>query len=102
MVNKCKRIIGGDDTVIAGGARGADSLARQMATQFRLKYREFPADWDKHGKSAGYKRNEDMARNADGLVAFWDGYSKGTKHMIDIALREGLEVHVYFYARVRQ
>jgi hypothetical protein len=35
-----------------------------------------------------------MAANADALVAFWDGQSRGTKHMIDIASARGLVVRV--------
>ena len=42
---------------------------------------------DVHGKKAGYLRNVDMAEYADALVAFWDGKSKGTGHMIDIVLK---------------
>jgi hypothetical protein len=38
-----------------------------------------------------------MADNADGLIAFWDGKSKGTKHMIDIATKGGLKVRVISY-----
>ena len=58
---------------------------------------EFPADWDKHGKSAGYKRNLEMAENADALIAFWDGESRGTKHMIDIAKEKNLLTRIIRY-----
>lgn len=63
----------------------------------RLGVLSCPADWDKHGKSAGYKRNEEMARNADALIAFWDGKSKGTKHMIDIARECNLPARIVKY-----
>lgn len=56
-----------------------------------------PADWKGLGKSAGYKWNEQMAQNADALVAFWDGQSRGTKHMIDLACKYGLKVRVIKY-----
>ena len=52
------------------------------------------ADWETYGKSAGYRRNVDMAESADALVALWDGVSNGTKHMINIARQKGLRVHV--------
>ena len=52
------------------------------------------ADWEKHGKSAGYKRNQEMANVSTHLIAFWDGKSRGTKHMIDIAKRDALKSHV--------
>lgn len=54
----------------------------------------FPAEWDKYGKRAGYLRNEQMADHADSLIAFWDGKSKGTKHMIDIAKRKKLFLNI--------
>lgn len=57
----------------------------------------FPANWDKHGKSAGHIRNAEMAKYADALVAFWDGKSKGTKGMIDYATRCNLRVKVVRY-----
>jgi hypothetical protein len=47
------------------------------------------ADWDTYGKSAGYRRNADMAKYSDAVVCFWDGVSKGTKHMIDLARQYG-------------
>lgn len=55
----------------------------------------FPADWDKHGRSAGPIRNAQMAEYADMLLCFFDGKSRGTKNMIDQALKKGLDVHVY-------
>lgn len=69
-------------TVVAGGARGADALAARYAKARRLHLVEMPAQWEKFGRRAGFVRNEEMARVADGLVAFWDGASPGTGHMI--------------------
>ena len=70
--------------VLTGGARGADRLGYRWAVAhgFGKKHRLFKADWDQYGKSAGYRRNYVMARAGDVLVAFWDGQSPGTKHMI--------------------
>lgn len=88
---------------ISGTARGADSLGEQFAYTWGYDVVRFPADWDTHGKSAGYRRNAEMAIYAsengnDGvLIAFWDGRSRGTKHMIDLAKRYGLDVHVINY-----
>lgn len=89
--------------IISGCARGADTLGEQFAKEFGLEVKRFPADWDNLGKRAGYVRNAEMAKFAvkddnDGtLIAFWDGQSRGTKHMIDLAKRYGLEVHVVNY-----
>lgn len=86
-----------DVTFIGGGAKGADELGEKWACENVLKYEKYPADWNKHGKAAGHIRNTQMAKDADVLVAFWDGKSKGTHHMIGTALDHGLEVHVYRY-----
>ena len=89
--------------IISGTARGADTLGEQFAKEFGLEVKRFIPDWDRLGKRAGYIRNAEMAKYAtkddnDGmLIAFWDGKSKGTKHMIDLANRYGLEVHVVNY-----
>lgn len=74
--------------VISGGARGADSLGERWALELDcpdFSITRMPADWDRHGKSAGYRRNEEMAKIATHCVVFWDGQSRGSKHMIDLA-----------------
>ena len=81
--------------IVSGTALGADQLGEQFAHDFSLPVTRFPADWDAHGKSAGYKRNTEMAEHADALIALWDGHSRGTKNMIDIATKKGLKVHVH-------
>ena len=86
-----------DVTIVCGEARGADALGKRLALELGWQVASYPADWDKYGKSAGYRRNELMADNADALIAFWDGASKGTKHMIDIATHKGLKVKVFNY-----
>ena len=86
-----------DVKVVCGEACGADTLGKRLANEKGWEVLSYPADWDKHGKSAGYKRNEEMARNADALIAFWDGKSKGTKHMIDIARECNLPARIVKY-----
>lgn len=71
-------------TIISGAARGADRLGERYATDNGYPLSSFPANWDLYGKSAGYKRNVQMSEEADGLIAFHDGQSRGTQHMIDI------------------
>lgn len=70
-----------DVSIVSGMARGADALGAHFARTNGVKLYEFPADWDKYGKRAGYVRNAQMGDFADGLVAFWCG-SNGTGHMI--------------------
>lgn len=83
--------------VICGEARGADSLGKRYAKERNYEVRSYPADWDAHGKRAGFIRNVEMAKNADALVAFWDGQSHGTKHMIDTAKEYELQIRVIRY-----
>jgi hypothetical protein len=86
-----------DVEIVSGGAKGADSLGAKFASTYGLQLKKFPADWKQNGKSAGYVRNVVMADYGDILIAFWDGKSKGTKHMIGISNMKGLEVHVVKY-----
>ena len=74
-----------DIEVVCGLARGADLLGKTLAEEMDWKIKEFPADWDKYGKSAGFIRNSEMADYATHCICFWDEISKGTKHMIDLA-----------------
>ena len=46
---------------------------------------------------AGILRNMNMLVTATHLVAFWDGKSHGTKHMIEIAKEKGIPVWIYKY-----
>ena len=86
-----------DIEIISGKARGADSLGEKFAKENNYQIVEFPADWNKFGKKAGYIRNEDMAEYADALIAFWNKRSAGTKNMIDIARNSGLPVRICYY-----
>ena len=70
--------------IVCGMATGADTLGRNYAISNGLEVLEFPADWNKYGKSAGYVRNKEMGDVADSAIVFWDGRSKGSKLMIDI------------------
>lgn len=70
--------------IVCGMATGADTLGRNYAISNGLEVLEFPADWNKYGKSAGYIRNKEMGNVADSAIVFWDGRSKGSKLMIDI------------------
>ena len=89
-------------TIICGMARGTDMLGYRLAKEHNIPLKEFPADWSM-GKKAGYIRNEQMAKYAyeygNGvLLAFWDGKSRGTKSMIELAKKYNLETHIFdFY-----
>src|SRR5690242_7305650 len=69
-----------DIEIVSGGARGADALGEQYAKENGYPIKQFLPDWDKYGRLAGPLRNEEMARYADALIAFWDNKSTGTKN----------------------
>ena len=83
--------------IVCGKARGADTFGERYGKKNGYEVREFPALWDIEGKSAGYRRNVRMAENADALVAFWDGKSRGTEHMIDIAAKKKIKTRIVRY-----
>jgi len=86
-----------DIEIVSGHARGTDMLGEHYAVEHGLQVHTFPvtsADWERIGKSAGYRRNKTMAQFSDALVAFWNGRSPGTGHMIDLAREYGLRVRV--------
>ena len=83
--------------IVSGNANGADKLGERYANERGHQIKLFPADWDKHGKSAGYRRNAEMANYAGALLAFWDGTSKGTAHMINLAKERGLKILIVPY-----
>ena len=80
--------------IVSGTARGADKLGERYAEETHHKLEKYPAMLDIYGKSAGYKRNEEMAKVADSCVVFWDGKSSGTKHMIDLVKKFNLKLRV--------
>lgn len=82
-------------SVISGGAKGVDSLARQYAWIHGLPFTEFPANWDKYGKVAGRIRNSQMADVAQAIIAIWDGESRGTAHTLECAIQRKLPTYVY-------
>ena len=85
------------DEIVSGDARGADAQGIIYGTQYNIKVVHFPAQWDLYGKSAGFIRNAEMGEYADALIAFWDGKSKGTAHMIKTMKRNNKPYWVYNY-----
>ena len=83
--------------IVSGCARGADFLGIEWADVYGLRITRFPAEWDKYGKSAGFIRNADMGAYADAAIIFWDGVSKGTKHMIQTMKKLGKPYSVFNY-----
>lgn len=91
-------IIPDNPELVCGMARGADLTAFHIWNGADLPIHQFPADWNgPHKRSAGFVRNAEMGRFADLLVAFWDGQSHGTKHMIGFMQRLPKPVYVFDY-----
>jgi len=71
--------------IVSGGAKGADSLSERWAKENNIETLIFIPDWNKFGKRAGFLRNEDIIKNSDAVIAFWDGESRGTLSSINLA-----------------
>jgi len=84
-------------SIVSGMARGADELGVRFAAQHNVKLYKFPADWNQYGKRAGFVRNKQMGDCSDGLLAFWDGASKGTAQMIEYMRSLNKPVHIVRY-----
>lgn len=102
LYEECNRILENYITfrtvhVISGTAKGADCLGERFAKERNLHTILMPAQWKRYGKSAGVKRNEEMAKIADAAIIFWDGKSRGTKNMIDQAEKKGIRTYIYNY-----
>jgi len=84
--------------IVSGGARGADALAQEWAQARTVPCQVFHPKWqDEHGRfdrRAGFKRNVDVIKNADEVLAFWDGQSPGTKHAIELARKQNKAVQI--------
>lgn len=87
------------DLLIAGGCRGADTLAVWAARKCGIQYVEYPADWQRFGKSAGPIRNQDMLdiEKPELVLVFHEdlAHSKGTKDMLSRVIKAGIPYKVY-------
>ncbi len=81
--------------VVSGGAAGVDRRAAEAARRRGLGVEEFFPDWDRYLNLAGLIRNEKMVDAVDGLAAFWDLQSSGTRHSIKLAKERGIWLLVY-------
>ena len=81
--------------VVSGCAKGADTLGEEWATKNNIPIKKFPADWETHGKGAGFIRNKEMVDYADSLLVIWDGVSKGTQHTVSLAKTTGMPYYIH-------
>lgn len=90
-----KYLPNGVTEIVSGGAKGIDSCARAYALENEIKLTEFLPEYDKYGRSAPLKRNITIIENADLVLAFWDGISRGTKYVIDNCKSMGVPVKIF-------
>ena len=83
--------------IVSGTAKGADKLGEQYAKEMGYAIKQFPADWDRYGKKAGYVRNRQMAEYGTHCVCFWDGKSYGTKMMIALCAEHSINCRVVYF-----
>lgn len=74
--------------IISGGAKGVDALAEQYAARHGLPLTVFQPDYKQFKRGAPLKRNLQIVDEADGVIAVWDGESRGTKFTIDYAYKQ--------------
>lgn len=93
---------GNNIVIVSGGAKGADELAERYANERGYGKHIMPAKWDIYGKSAGYRRNDEMhlfisnpSGKQRGCVCFWDMQSSGTKHNFKLAYDYGTPIRVF-------
>lgn len=79
--------------IISGGAKGIDTCAREYAQEHDLHLTEYLPDYASYGRNAPLKRNI-IIENADCMVAFWDGRSRGTKYVIEQCRKQNIPVEV--------
>ncbi len=92
---------GAPENIVSGGAKGADSLATQFATEMGIALLVFKPDYQKYGRGATLVRNTQIIENADVVFAFWDGQSKGTKDSISKAQKLQKELYIINYSIVK-
>ena len=82
--------------IVSGGAKGIDTLAKEYAERYGLKYTDFLPCYEKYGRAAPLRRNDEIIAYADEILAFWDGKSKGTAYIIKAAKKQGKPVSVVY------
>ena len=85
----------GTTEIVSGGAVGVDTSAKEYARSNNLKLTEFLPEYERYGRSAPLKRNLQIIRYADMVLAFWDGKSHGTRFVIENCKKENVPVKVF-------
>lgn len=78
--------------IISGTSTLTSCLIEKYARKHSLIVEPYKAYWEKYGQEAAYHSNYEMLGKADALIAFWDGKSKMTRHLIESARNKGIKV----------
>lgn len=89
----------GCSQIITGGARGVDALARRAAARLGVRCVCVPPRYRRYGRSAPLVRNIDIVKDADCVLAFWDGQSKGTRHALGCCIKLGKSFKIFLISR---
>ena len=92
----CENVPANCTEIVSGGADGIDTLAEKYARENALLFKRFEPDYYKYGKSAPLMRNAQIIDYADFILAFWDGKSRGTAHVIKICCEIGKPLEIIF------
>ena len=86
--------------IVSGGAKGIDTLAKDYAQRTGLPLREFLPQYQRYGRAAPLKRNEEIAKYADEAIAFWGGHSKGTDYTVRLFQKQQKKVTVFLIGEI--
>lgn len=87
--------------VVSGGAEGVDTAAARVATELHIPLRVFLPDYETYGRRAPLMRNLQIIEYADSVLAFWDGTSRGTMHVITECIKRGRPVRIVPLSTIR-
>ncbi len=83
--------------IISGGAKGIDTIAKELAHKYNIEFLEFLPNYTEFGRIAPFIRNKEIVDKADIVIAFWNGSSKGTLHALNYAKKLKKKVIIYRY-----
>ena len=86
-------------TVLSGGERGAGLAVERWAEAKGVELEVYLSDWKRHKYRASHVRNEEMAKDADAMIALWDGKNPTISHLM--SLMEAKKKPVYIHWRWR-
>lgn len=80
---------------VSGGAQsGGDALIKRYAEENEMYIIEHFPQYDVWGKNAPFTRNRKIVEDAEMMIAFWDGKSTGTAHVLGLAKEKGIPIRI--------